>query len=457
VLAGADFVARHCGAGAGDGHVLKTAVNFTSVLRQVGWPLLTGGWADVLPASAGQDLTVLSRALTVHPITMCSFFPSTLNAMLAAGLPIGDSLRHLMFGGEPLPGELVRRAAGATGAELHNVYGMTECNLALWLRCPPDAEFEVAPLGEPVDGLTVTVDESAGHGEGVPGGAGPAPGATAPASVGELVVAGTHVALGYAGQPELTAERFDVTDDGQRRFRTRDLVVPDTGGSTRSALRYAGRVDDRVKVRGYAVELGAVEQILRRHPAVLDCVVGVRDLGLSDQRLESFVVTGPIPVSVNELRGHLRRELPDYLVPTVLRLVAELPRLNNGKVDRRGLFAGPGPDTDLTDSDQPMASVVMPSDVVVEADRPGPDWIDQARQLYAEALQTSPDKVDDTLDFFDLGGHSLLVLRLVTLIEDRLGVIIEMDEALAAPTARQLAGLLAERASGPPGTTPEAG
>ncbi|HEY0696427.1 MAG TPA: AMP-binding protein, partial [Micromonospora sp.] len=173
VLAGADFVARHCGAGAGDGHVLKTAVNFTSVLRQVGWPLLTGGWTYVLPASAGQDLTVLSRALTVHPITMCSFFPSTLNAMLAAGLPLGDSLRHLMFGGEPLPGELVRRAAGATGAELHNVYGMTECNLALWLRCAPDADFEVAPLGEPVDGLTVTVDESAGHGEGVPGGAGP--------------------------------------------------------------------------------------------------------------------------------------------------------------------------------------------------------------------------------------------------------------------------------------------
>lgn len=401
ILAGADWVAHACGIGADDGHILKTAVNFTSVLRQVAWPLLTGGWTYVLGADAGQDLRALSRALDTQLITVSSFFPSTLNAMLDAGLSCGSALRHVMFGGEPLPGELVRRAAAATGAQVHNVYGMTECNLALWLHCPADATFELAPLGDPVGGLTVHIDRSKADGD----------------AEGELVVSGSHVALEYLGDPGLTEERFDVTENGQRSFATRDLV-----GAAEQGLRYAGRVDDRVKVRGYGIELGAVEQAFRRHPSVAECVVGVRSLGVSDQRLEAFVI-GRGEVSQAALQEHLRAELPAYMVPGVVRVVEDFPRLSNGKVNRRALLDAPPPATNHQDG---------------ASER----WLGAALTLFATTLELPAAEIDPDRHFVELGGHSLLFLRLGTEIEDRYGVEVELDELLEHPTARQLAGFL---------------
>lgn len=409
IIAGADWVADALDLGPGDGHILKTAVNFTSVLRQVAWPLLTGGWTYVLPADAGGDLRVLSRVLDSYEITICSFFPSTLNAMLNAGLSAGSALRHLMFGGEPLPGELVRRAAAATGAQSHNVYGMTECNLALWLPCPQRPTFELAPLGDPVGGLTVRIDRSGTE-------AGDAVGGDA---AGELVVSGPHVALEYLGEPELSAQRFAVTDEGTRSFATRDLVSETDG------LRYVGRVDDRVKVRGYSIELGAVEQAVRRHPAVADCVVAVQSLSVSDQRLVAFLI-GHGEVDPGEVRDHLRTELPPYMVPGVVRVVANFPRKSNGKIDRRALVEQAHPPEERREA---------------AAER----RLDDAMALFALVLEAPVERIDPDGDFFDLGGHSLLLLRLGAELTERHGVEIELDELAERPTARRLAEFLAER------------
>lgn len=413
VLAGADWAAEAFGAGPGDGHVLKTSVAFASVLRQVAWPLLTGGWTYVLPGRDAQDLAALARVLCSHEVTLCSFFPSTLNAALEAGLPLGGSLRHLMFGGEPLPGELVSRARAATGAALHNVYGMTECNVALWYACPPAADFDIAPLGDPVTGLTARLSD---------------------VDSGELVVSGSQVALGYEGEPDLTAARFS-TVDGRRAFGTRDLVSRGPGG-----LAFGGRADDRVKVRGYSVQLGGVEACLAAHPAVRECAVLLRDRGVSDQRLEAVAALRR-PVPARELQDHLRRQLPDYMVPGVVRLVAALPRLPNGKLDRQAVLAG------LAQPPEPAPEPGAP-----EA---GEAWVAEARALFAGVLGEPVERVPAASDFFELGGHSLLLLRLGTEIERRHGVGVELDELLARPTAAQLADLLADRAAAPPGRPEE--
>jgi len=446
VLAGADWAAAALGAGPGDGHVLKTSVTFASVLRQVAWPLLTGGWTYVLPGRDAQDLAALARVLRSHEVGICSFFPSTLNAALEAGLPLGGALRHLLLGGEPLTGELVRRARAATGAALHNVYGMSECNVALWYACPAEPRFDTAPIGDPVAGLSVSLSEG---------------------DSGELSVSGTHVALAYAGEPALTAERFS-TVDGRRAFATRDLVSRGPDG-----LRFGGRSDDRVKVRGYSVQLGGVESCLASHPAVRECAVLVRDRGVSDQRLEAVAALRR-PVPVRELQDHLRRELPAYMVPGVVRLVAALPRLSNGKLDRRGLLAEPVPGPALAGaagrapepaadpasadpaSADPAPADPAPADPAPAGDpAPAADWVTEARGLLAGVLATAADRVGPEDDFYALGGHSLLLLRLGAEIERRLGVEVEMDELLARPTAAQLGSLLADRAAGAPGATEE--
>jgi acyl carrier protein len=290
---------------------------------------------------------------------------------------------------------------------------MTECNVALWYACPPDARFDTAPLGDPVDGLTVRLaatDESE-------------------VDSGELVVSGRHVALGYAGEPARTAERFS-TVDGRRTFATRDLVARGPDG-----LRFGGRSDDRVKVRGYSVQLGGIETCLAGHPAVLECAVLVRDRGVSDQRLEAVAALRR-PVPVRELQEHLRRRLPDYMVPGVVRVAAALPRLSNGKIDRQGLLAEP--------VGEPVAAPVAEP---ARADRAGA-WVTEARALLAGVLGTPVDQVGPEDDFFALGGHSLLLLRLGAEIERRHRVQVELDELLARPTAAQLGSLLADRAAG---------
>jgi L-arginine---[L-arginyl-carrier protein] ligase len=418
VLAGADWAAEAFGAGPGDGHVLKTSVAFTSVLRQVAWPLLTGGWTYVLPGRDARDLAALARVLRTHEVTICSFLPSTLNAALEAGLPLGGALRHLMFGGEPLPGELVRRARAATGAALHNVYGMTECNAALWYACPAEPRFDTAPLGDPVTGVTARLSEG---------------------DSGELSVSGTQVALEYVGEPGLTAERFS-TVDGRRAFATRDLV-----SRGRDGLCFGGRSDDRVKVRGYSLQLGGVESCLAAHPAVRECAVLVRDRGVSDQRLEAVAaLRRPVPAA--ELQEHLRRELPEYMVPGVVRVVAALPRLSNGKLDRQRLLAEPEPEPEPEPAPAPDRGAPA---------APAGDWVAEARALFAGALGVQAERVPPDGDFVALGGHSLLLLRLGAEIERRHGIEVEMDELLARPTAAQLGRLLADRAAGVPGGTEE--
>jgi acyl carrier protein len=214
---------------------------------------------------------------------------------------------------------------------------------------------------------------------------------------------------------------------------------------------------------------------------------------VSDQRLEAVAALRR-PVPVRELQDHLRRELPDYMVPGVVRVVDALPRLSNGKLDRQGLLAvaaegaEPGGSAERGESVEPagsaepgggaelarppvappppdaaLAPVSSAGPAPVSSTGPAPvsgadpdtDWMVVAQGLLAEVLAVPVDRVDPAADFFALGGHSLLLLRLGAEIERRHAVDVEMDELLARPTAAQLGSLLADRATRPPRGTDE--
>ncbi|WP_155373909.1 non-ribosomal peptide synthetase [Catellatospora vulcania] len=243
-----------------------------------------------------------------------------------------------------------------------------------------------------------------------------------PGSPGELYIAGIGLARGYHLRPDLTAERF-VADPfgapGERMYRTGDLVRRRADGN----IDFLGRTDDQVKIRGYRVELGEIESALGTHPAVAHAAVIVDSSGDGAKRLAGYVVRGPgwdgaDEVVLPALREHLKRTLPDYMVPAALMAVERLPLTVNGKLDVRAL---------------PKATVLTGA-----ASRPPATPAEQTLcELFAQLLGLPAIGVEDS--FFDLGGHSLLAIRLVSRARTALGAQLSIRDLFEAPTVAQLA------------------
>jgi hypothetical protein len=230
------------------------------------------------------------------------------------------------------------------------------------------------------------------------------------------------VARGYLGRPELTAARF-VADPfggpGERMYRTGDLVRWRPDG----ALEFLGRADHQVKLRGFRVELGEIEAILDRHPAVGSVVVVAREDTPGDLRLVAYVVPagGTAVPSVSELRDHLAALVPYYMVPAAFVVLDALPLTPNGKVDRSALPAPGAGRPDL------RTEFVAPRD---EAE-------DLVAQVWAAVLGL--DRIGAHDDFFELGGDSLLVMRVVHELGEAVLVDLEPAEVFASPTVAELA------------------
>jgi len=223
-------------------------------------------------------------------------------------------------------------------------------------------------------------------------------------AIGELWIGGDGVAIGYHDRSELTAERFvaDPYSDrpGARMYRTGDLARWTADGE----LECLGRTDFQVKLRGYRIELGEIESELNGHATLADSACGVRERGSSDTRLVAWVVGKPgVAVDPGELREHLRRSLPGYMVPQTFRVLDALPRLPNGKLDRKSL---PDP---FGDSAVPLVKTPL-STATQQA----------VRDIWAEVLGVSDIGADDR--FFDLGGHSLLAMQTAARLQKVFGV-----------------------------------
>ncbi|HEX5113566.1 MAG TPA: amino acid adenylation domain-containing protein [Pseudonocardiaceae bacterium] len=357
----------------------------------------------------------LAATIADHEVTHVQLVP----AMLAA-LPAGSlaTVRCLVVGGEPVGRDLVAR--WAPGRRMVNAYGLTETTVAATISAPLSADATGPfPIGTPVPNTRLYVLDGALRPvpDGVPG---------------ELYVAGTGVARGYAGQAGLTAARFVACPfgvPGERMYATGDLATRTEDG----ALVCHGRADDQVKIRGVRIELGEVEAALAAHPDVRRAVVVVTgDAG--DRRLAGYVepVDGRADLA-DRLRRHLAGRLPAHLVPATVTVVDRIPLTANGKVDRRAL---PAPDT-------PGAARGRPPRTPRERLLCG---------LFADVLGVHQMGVDD--GFFALGGHSLLAIRLVDRIRTVLGVELPVRLVFQSPTVAELAAHLEPGAPEEPDTDP---
>ncbi|HSS52101.1 MAG TPA: amino acid adenylation domain-containing protein, partial [Thermoanaerobaculia bacterium] len=359
------------------------AFTFDPSIWQIFGALLSGARLVLVPPGGQQDFAGLVRTVAQEGVTITDLAPPMLEAFLEQeGLEACQRLRLLFAGGQALPAALAARfQARFPAAALQNIYGPTEVAIdaATW-TCQPLPAGSTVPIGRPVAGRRLLVlDRDL---------------APVPIGVaGELYIGAAGLARGYLGQPVLSAERFLpdawTGEPGARVYRTGDLVrfLPD------GLLEFLGRTDRQVKIRGFRVELGEVESAVASHPEVREAAVVVGPDAQGQPRIVAyFAVAGDSALTADELRGFLRASLPSYMVPAALVLLPVLPRTVSGKVDPHAL---PPPREDAAG---PAAAG--------EAPRTGLEW--SIAEIWREVLGVEQVGVDD--NFFDRGGHSLLLI-----------------------------------------------
>lgn len=388
------------------GALMSFSIAFDASVRSIYVPLIAGGCLIILDGL----LDLVSRTPPA-PVTLMSIVPSAMAELLRHGrLP--DSLDTVIFIGEPLPAELVRRVYEAGHVRrVFNQYGPTETT---WYCLQSPVERGVTdppPLGRPVANMKMYVLDKYGN---------PAPQGTH----GELYIGGLGVTEGYLNRPELTRERFlpdpFAGDPKARMYRTGDLVRYDDEGR----LHFLGRTDFQVKIRGCRVELPEVEAALEQHPAVSRAVVVAQAETPESLRLVGYVAAPDTAgLAPADLRSHLGGLVPEYMIPSLIMILPALPLKPNGKVDRQAL-----PEPQVTVSD-------------LEDAVPASDLERQLLQFWSETLGLPRIGLDDS--FFDLGGHSLLAARLFATMREQAGLEPPLTLLFQAPTVRQFARAVA--------------
>ncbi|RFT61530.1 non-ribosomal peptide synthetase, partial [Bacillus clarus] len=311
----------------------------------------------------------------------------------------------VLVGGEAIVPSLWEQLVEAEKIHFYNVYGPTECTVdATCYRIKKDSKR--VTIGRPLPNVQAYVLD--GNLLPVPVGV-----------TGELYIGGAGLARGYLNRPELTSERFisHPFKEGERLYRTGDLVryLPDGN------LDYLGRIDNQVKIRGFRIELGEIEANLESHPSVKEAVVLIREDQPGNQRLVAYVVGEG---SMHEWREHLKRQVPNYMVPAHFIEVDAIPLTTNGKVDRKALNS-------LTiQRGSTFSTPIIPRDEIEY----------QLIRIWQDLLQIEDVHVND--DFFDRGGHSLLVIKLISKIREKFGKEIKVSALIKNPTVEGIACLI---------------
>jgi natural product biosynthesis luciferase-like monooxygenase protein len=375
--------------------------------------------ADVATDERGSVAALIAR----HGVTHLQCTPS-LAAMLVADADDRDALgrvRHLMVGGEALPNALAAELRELVPARFTNMYGPTETTIwSLTHELDTVPASGSIPIGRPIGNTVIFVLDTAGR--------------PLPVGVyGELHIGGDGVARGYHNRPELTAERFVDRPGMGRVYATGDVVRIDPRGY----IEFAGRADNQVKIRGHRIELGEIEAVLDRHPDVVQSVVVAREDGV-DTRLAAYVVLhNDAGFAADTLRKHVAASLPDAMVPTAVVAVDALPLTPNGKIDRKALSSRP------IDS----SSVTLANEVPVAP--PADDHERLVAAVWADELERPVGRDDN---FFDIGGHSLLAVKVFRRIGAETGVAIALTDVFRFPTVRTFAAHLSTLDGAAPGS-----
>lgn len=398
----------------GDRILFKTSVGFDAAGWEIFAPLVCGASVVVAPDGTEKDAAALLEAVADNGVTVLQLVPSVLRLLVEEPSWEGcGALRLLASAGEPLHAELVERVRALAGPDLEvwNTYGPTECSIDITAhKVDPAQKTGPVPIGRPLTGMRVLV-------------LGP-DGSLAPKGVtGELYAGGVGVALGYAGRPGLTAERF-VPDPygppGARLYRTGDVVRWNTAG----LLEYQGRADGQLKVNGVRIEPGEIEAQLGAHPDVTGAAVVAYRADDDAVRIGAAVTTRG-EATGSDLRRFLRTRLPDSHVPSLFRMFDELPLTPNGKIDRAALTTALEQGDDLTG----QGAYVAPRNAAEE----------KVAEVWAALL--GREKIGATDDFFALGGTSLQLTRLAARLRAT-GVTLSMRGLFSATTVEAQARLI---------------
>jgi amino acid adenylation domain-containing protein len=383
------------------GVLFATSLNFDISVYEIFLPLACGGAIIMV-----DDLFGLTTAPARDEVRIVNTVPSLMAALLKEGsLPVGVHLVNLV--GEALPRALADRIfADQTDVRVFNLYGPTETTVYSTWSAVDRNDRRPPSIGVPLSNTEVYVlDEFL---QPVPAGC-----------IGELWIGGMGVSRGYLDRSELTRQRFIPNPFGEGRiYKTGDLGAWLSDGQ----LRFAGRIDHQVKIRGCRIELGEIESVLKLHPAVRDSVVVVRKDPSFEERLVAYVTpASSSAIPINELRSLLKQRLPAYMVPSAFILLDAFPVTPNGKLDRNALLA---PNLATPES---LQSNVAPR-------TPTEHWL---AGIWCEVLNVKQVGVYD--DFFECGGHSLLAMQVVARTLNALAVNLSLRTFFENPTISSLA------------------
>ena len=388
-----------------------TTISFDIHVLELFVPLATGARVVVAGTDIAADGARLRALLDGGDITAMQATPATWRMVIDAGWT-GCAGLKVLCGGEALSPDLAALLRPRC-AELWNLYGPTEATVwATIARIDDPADISI---GRPFDNMRAYILDA--HEQPLPAGV-----------PGELCLGGAGVARGYLDRKELTAERFIANPfvEGDRLYHTGDMARRRADG----CIEVLGRLDNQVKLRGHRVELGEVESAIASHRDVGRCVCIVREDRPGDQRMVAYALArGTQRPQLAEIRSWAARELPDYMLPASLVWLDAFPLTPNGKLDRRALPA-------------PLRASPAPARIAAST---------AAEQFFAgifcEVLDLESVGRDDT--FFDIGGHSLLVMKVVDRVQQRSGIAMHPGE-LFQQTVGQLATLYGARLPAPP-------
>ncbi|OBF89132.1 hypothetical protein A5790_20960 [Mycobacterium sp. 852002-51152_SCH6134967] len=371
------------------------SLGFDVSVQEIFGALLHGARLVVVPDEVVRSAEDFHALLISEHVNVVSQTPSALAVLPPHGL---ESVQLLIMGGEPCPTELADR--WAPGRVMINVCGPTETSMFAAISDPLVEGSDVVPIGTPVPGAAFFVLDQ--WLRPVPAGI-----------VGELYVAG-RLGCGYVRRAGLTASRFVACPFGgvgERMYRTGDLVRWGADGQ----LEHLGRADEQVKIRGYRIELGEVQAALASYPGIEQAAVIAREDQPGDKRLVGYVTGTADP---SELRDALGERLPGYMVPSSVVLMDALPLTANGKLDRRALPAPEYADVDRYRApDSPTEEILA--------------------GIFAQVLGVERVGVDDS--FFELGGDSILAMRVIAMANKSLAAGLAVPTFFEEPTVAQLA------------------
>lgn len=387
----------------------KTQIGFDVSVWEIFGPLICGGKVVIADPEKDKDVNYLIELIIKHKITHIDFVPSMLQLFLEnRNVMRCKSVKKVTAAGETLPKDLTTKFFSTLPqAELLNLYGPTEASLAVtWWNCVKEYDQEVIPIGLPMDNCQLyVVDKNLRL--------------KAPGYIGEILIGGICVGDGYINRDDLTRERFITTEFSKngKLYRTGDLGFLNEKGE----LHFVGRVDDQIKLRGYRIELGEIEAVLSSFEGIREAAVVVKGDKSENRYIVAYTVDeNRATYTKTEVLNFCQRKLPNYMIPTIIVKLTEIPLTMNGKADKKSL--------ELLNDD--IVSKNETRDALNDFER-------LLAQIWKDVLNV--DTVPFNASFFDIGGNSLLALRLLENISSHLDVKLDVFDLIENDSIEKMA------------------